>query len=198
MITSQKDRFRLKVYAPEAELQGEETMSPTVSIHHDDHMQGSKDAAIVLVEYGDYQCPYSKRAHAAVKDLQHRLGSQLCFVYRHFPLTGKHPYAELAAETAEAAGAQGAFWAMHDALFALQARFSPELIPALAERLGLSADQLCDDMLTRRFEDRVERQAASGTHLGVEETPTFFINGERHEGDSDELSLVSAIMRFVA
>lgn len=173
-------------------------MSPTVMIDHDDHMQGSKDAGIVLVEYGDYQCPYSRRAHAAVKDLRERLGDQLCFVYRHFPLTGKHPYAELAAETAEAAGAQGRFWEMHDALFELQSQFGPDLIPELAERLDLNEDLLREDMRERRFQDRVELLAAGGTHLGVEETPTFFINGERHEGDSDELSLVSAIMRFVA
>lgn len=173
-------------------------MSPTVMIHHDDHMQGYQDAAIVLVEYGDYQCPYSRRAHAAVKDLQARLGDQLCFVYRHFPLTGKHPYAELAAETAEAAGAQGRFWEMHDALFALQPQFGPDLISELAERVEVNEDVLRKDLLDRRFEDRVELLAAGGTHLGVEETPTFFINGERHEGDSDELSLVSAIMRFVA
>ena len=173
-------------------------MSPTVTIHHDDHMHGSRDAGIVLVEYGDYQCPYSRRAHAAVKDLQDRLGDQLCFVYRHFPLTFKHPYAELAAETAEAAGAQGRFWEMHDALFELQPQFGPDLIAELAERLELNEDLLREDMRERRFQDRVELLAAGGTHLGVEETPTFFINGERHEGDSDELSLVSAIMRFVA
>ena len=173
-------------------------MSPIVSIHPGDHMTGSSDAAIVLVAYGDYQCPYSRQAHVAVKDLQRRLGDQLCFVYRHFPLTGKHPYAELAAETAEAAGDQGRFWDMHDALFALQPQFCPDLIPALAERLDLSVEALCDDVVTRRFQARVEQIAAGGTHIGVEETPTFFINGERHAGDSDELSLVSAIMRFVA
>jgi protein-disulfide isomerase len=173
-------------------------MSPTVSIHHDDHMKGSRDAGIVLVEYGDYQCPYSRQAHAAVQDLQHRLGDQLCFVYRHFPLTGKHPYAELAAETAEAAGDQGKFWEMHDALFDLQSQFCPELIADLAEQLGLSSEAMREDMMTRRFQRRVERIAAGGTHIGVTETPTFFINGERHAGDSDELSLVSAIMRFVA
>jgi protein-disulfide isomerase len=173
-------------------------MNPTVSIHHDDHMKGSKDAAIVLLEYGDYQCPYSRQAHAAVKDLQRRLGSQLCFVYRHFPLTERHPFAELAAETAEAAGAQGKFWDMHDALFRLQPQFGPELIPALADRLGLDGIMLRADMLGRRFQDQVERVAAGGTHLGVVETPTFFINGERHTGQSDEISLVSAIMRFVA
>ena len=87
---------------------------------------------------------------------------------------------------------------MHDALFELQSQFGPDMIEELAERLDLSVDALREDMLTRRFQDRVERIAAGGTHIGVEETPTFFINGERHAGDSDELSLVSAIMRFVA
>jgi protein-disulfide isomerase len=173
-------------------------MNPSVSIHPDDHMKGSRDAAIVLVEYGDYQCPYCRLAHAAVKDLQRRLGDQLCFVYRHFPLTGKHQYAELAAEMAEAAGDQGRFWAMHDALFELQPQFGPHMVEELATRVDLSVEALREDMLTRRFQDRVERIAASGTHIGVEQTPTFFINGERHAGASDELSLVSAIMRFVA
>jgi protein-disulfide isomerase len=173
-------------------------MNPTVSIHHDDHMQGSKDAAIVLVEYGDYQCPYSRAAHASLKDLQRRLGSQLCFVYRHFPQTEKHPFAELAAEAAEAAAEQGKFWEMHNALFELQPQFGPDLIAELAERLEMSPEALAEDMRTRRFQKRVEQIAASGTHIGVEETPTFFINGERHEGDSDEVSLVTAMMRFVA
>jgi protein-disulfide isomerase len=173
-------------------------MSPSVSIHLDDHMKGSRDAPIVLVEYGDYQCPYSRRAHESVTDLQRRLGSQLCFVYRHFPQTEKHPFAELAAETAEAAGEQGMFWEMHDALFALQPQFGPDLIPELAERLDLGVEALLEDMRTRRFQDRVERIARGGTHIGVVETPTFFINGERHEGETDEISLVNAIMRFVA
>ena len=173
-------------------------MSPIVIIHPDEHIFGNQDAAIVLLEYGDYQCPASRRAHAAVKQLQRRLGAQLCFVYRHFPLTGTHPYAELAAETAEAAAVQGAFWAMHEALFEMQAQFTPALIPELADLLGLSVDEVRDDMLARRFQGRVEQIAAGGTHLGVVDTPTFFINGERHEGDADAVSLVSAIMRFVA
>jgi protein-disulfide isomerase len=173
-------------------------MSPTVSIHQGDHIKGSRNAGIILVEYGDYQCPYSARAHEAVKDLQQRLGSQLCFVYRHFPQTEKHPFAELAAEAAEAAADQGKFWEMHGALYELQPVFGPDMITDLAERLDMGVAALLDDLATRRFQDRVERIAAGGTRIGVVETPTFFINGERHEGDSDEISLVTAIMRFVA
>jgi protein-disulfide isomerase len=173
-------------------------MGPTVSIHQGDHIKGSRNAGIILVEYGDYQCPYSARAHEAVKDLQQRLGSQLCFVYRHFPQTEKHPFAELAAEAAEAAAEQGMFWEMHEALYELQPEFGPDLIPELAQRLDMGVEALMEDLRTRRFQNRVERIAAGGTRIGVVETPTFFINGERHEGDSDEVSLVTAIMRFVA
>ena len=173
-------------------------MPAAVSIHHDDHMIGSRDAAIVLVEYGDYQCPYCRRAHAAVKDLQRRLGKQLLFVYRHLPLTNMHPYAEMAAEAAEAAGVQGRFWDMHDALFALQPQFVPHLVADLADRMEIDHDQLLDDLKSRRFQPTVERMAAEGTHLGAAQTPTFFINGELHGGDSDEASLATAIMRWVA
>ena len=173
-------------------------MPAAVSIHLDDHLIGSRDAAIVLVEYGDYQCPYCRRAHAAVKDLQRRLGTQLLFVYRHFPLTNMHPYAEMAAEAAEAAGVQGRFWDMHDALFALQPQFGPHLVADLADRMGIDHDQLLDDLKSRRFQPTVERLAAEGTHLGATRTPTFFINGELHEGDSDEAALATAIMRCVA
>jgi protein-disulfide isomerase len=173
-------------------------MDSTVSIRHDDHMIGHRDAAIVLVEYGDYQCPYCRRAHAAVKDLQLRLGDQLLFVYRHFPLTNMHPYAEMAAEVAESAGVQGRFWDMHDALFDLQSQFGPHLVEDLASRLEIDHDQLLADLKSRRFQPVVERMAAQGTHLGAAQTPTFFINGEQHMGDSDEASLAEAIMRFVA
>jgi protein-disulfide isomerase len=173
-------------------------MPATVTIHRDDHMIGGRDAAIVLVEYGDYQCPYCRRAHAAVKDLQRRLGDQLLFVYRHFPLTNMHPYAEMAAETAEAAGVQGRFWDMHDALFELQPQFGPHLVEDLADMLEIDHNQLLTDLKSRRFQPVVERMAAEGTHLGAAQTPTFFINGEEHMGDSDEASLAEAIMRHVA
>lgn len=173
-------------------------MPATVSIQPDDHMIGSRDAAIVVIEYGDYQCPYCRRAHAAVKDLQRRLGEQMLFVYRHFPLTNLHPYAEMAAEAAEAAGVQGRFWDMHDALFELQPQFGPHLVEELAERLEIDHDALLADLRSRRFQPVVEKMAAEGTHLGAAQTPTFFINGEQHLGDSDEASLAEAIMRYVA
>lgn len=173
-------------------------MSLTVPISHDDHMLGSPDAAFTLVEYGDYQCPYSALANAAVKDLRVRLGEQLCFVYRHLPLTDKHPYAEMAAEAAEAAAAQGRFWDMHDALFEYQSQFSPSFLPVLAGLLELDVDRLCEDMKARRYQERVENDAAGATHNGAEETPTFFINGEKYSGETDEEALAVALISNVA
>ncbi|WP_426193691.1 DsbA family protein [Massilia sp. DWR3-1-1] len=173
-------------------------MPQSLLIQHDDHIRGSIDAAIVIVLYTDYQCPTCRAAHLAIKDLQKRLGTQLCTVLRHFPQTDRHPYAELAAECAEAAGAQGNFWAMHDALFALQASFEPAMLPALAERLGLDPDLLTEDVTRRAFRARVERSASGGTRLGVVSAPTLFINGQRYDGDIDEGAIVDALMRFVA
>lgn len=173
-------------------------MRQQLLIRHDDHISGSADAAIVMVLYNDYQCVACRAAHRALKDLQQRLGRQLCVVARHFPQSDRHPYAALAAECAEAAGAQGNFWAMHDALFALQKQFEPAMLPALAERLGLDADLLTEDVTRRAFRSKVEASASGGTHLGVVSAPTLFINGERYDGDIDEGAIVDAMMRFVA
>ena len=164
----------------------------------DDHIRGNPDAAIAIVLYADYQCPVCRSANRVLADLRQRLGRQLCTVARHFPQTDRHPYAELAAESAEAAGAQGNFWAMHDALFALQDRFEPAMLPALAERLGLDADLLTEDVTRRAFRGKVEDSVSGGTRLGVVSAPTLFINGVRYEGDIDEGAIVDALMRFVA
>jgi NhaA family Na+:H+ antiporter len=173
-------------------------MSLPIEIHRHDHVLGGADASFTLIEYGDYQCPYSARAHGAVEDLRARLGSRLRFVYRHLPLTARHPYADMAAEAAEAAGAQGRFWEMHDALFRHQAQLSPFFLLELAARLELDVDQLSDDLRSGRFRERVERDAREATHVGACETPAFFIHGELHEGETDEASLATALIAHVA
>ncbi len=173
-------------------------MPQSLFIQPDDHIRGSLDAAIVMVLYNDYQCATCRKAHLALNDLQKRLGQQLCVVARHFPQTDRHPYAALAAECAEAAGAQGSFWAMHDALFSLQESFEPAMLPALAERLGLDADLLTEDVTQRAFRLKVESSASGGTRLGVLTAPALFINGERYDGEIDEGEIVDALMRFVA
>lgn len=173
-------------------------MPPSPFLQHDDHIRGNPQAAIAIVLYADYQCPACRSAHLALSDLHQRLGRQLCTVARHFPQTDRHPYAELAAESAEAAAVQGNFWGMHDALFALQHSFEPAMLPALAARLGLDADLLMEDVTQRAFRARVENSASGGTRLGVVSAPTLFINGVLYEGDIDEGAIVDALMRFVA
>ena len=168
-------------------------MSLLVPVGPDDHIQGSETAPLTLVEYGDYQCPYCAAAHVNVRLVQDQLGPRLRFVFRNFPLTQVHPLAELAAEAAEAAGAQGKFWQMHDALYENQPALSPELIVALAQGLGLDMERFNEDLASGRFRERVKRDFMGGVRSGVAGTPTFFINGERYEGGWDEASLLNVL-----
>jgi protein-disulfide isomerase len=148
-----------------------------------DHVRGPSDAAITLVEYGDYECPHCGRAYPAVKAIQEQLGDKLRFVFRNFPLAQLHPHAELAAETAEAAAAQGKFWEMHGALFEHQRAFELEDLVGYASQLGLDAKRIVHDLERRVHRARVEEDFISGARSGVNGTPTFFINGVRFDGD---------------
>jgi protein-disulfide isomerase len=168
-------------------------MSLLVPVGPDDHIQGPETAPLTLVEYGDYQCPYCAAAYVNVRLVQDQLGPRLRFVFRNFPLTQVHPLAELAAEAAEAAGSQGKFWEMHDALYENQPALSPELIAALAQGLGLDMERFNEDLASGRFRERVKRDFMGGVRSGVAGTPTFFINGERYEGGWDEASLLNVL-----
>lgn len=168
-------------------------MNPAADIRSDDHIMGKQDAEVIVIQYGDYQCPYTARAHGILSGLREQMGDSLCLVYRHLPLSHLHPAAELAAEAAEGAAAQGKFWEMHAALFDNQAQLSAAMLPQLADGLGLDSGRLDDDLAERRYRARVQADAAQGAELGASQTPTFFINGERHQGDSDQASLEAAI-----
>jgi protein-disulfide isomerase len=158
-----------------------------------DHIAGPRDAPVTLVEYGDFQCPYCGKAYQEMKRLQQMLGDQLCFVFRHFPLTQLHPDALQAAEAAEAAGVQGRFWEMHDLLFENQdALDEPDLV-SYAEELGLDLDRFTRDLEEHRFVERIERDLIEGTRSGVHGTPTFFLNGFRHEGGYTAEALLDEI-----
>src|SRR2546423_12240032 len=113
----------------------------TLPVSQRDHQQGPETAPVTLVEYGDYECPYCGEAHPIVKELQRRLGDRLRFVFRNFPLTNAHPHAEHAAETAEAAGAQGKFWEMHDYLYEHQRALDDEHLETYAGTLGLDVER---------------------------------------------------------
>jgi protein-disulfide isomerase len=173
-------------------------MNLVIPVSKDDHIAGAETAPVTLVEYGDYQCSYCAAAYGIIQMAQAQLGLLLRFVFRNFPLTEMHPQAELAAEAAEAAAAQGKFWKMHDALYENQPILSAELIEALAQELGLDIERFESDLASGRFRERVKRDVTGGIRSKVEGTPTFFINGERYDGnweDSywDVSSLVSAL-----
>ncbi len=168
-------------------------MSLDVPVGPEDHIQGPENAPLTLVEYADYECPYCGDANVVVKRLQDELGPRLRFVFRNFPLTQVHQYAELAAEAAEAAGAQRRFWEMHDRLYENQASLSPELIGAAAQGLGLDMERFKKDLASGQFRERVKNDFMGGIRSGVPGTPTFFINGERHDGAPDEVSLLGAL-----
>ena len=153
-----------------------------VPVNANDHIQGNADAGWTLVEYGDYECPVCGQAYPIVKQLQERLGGQLLFVFRNFPLSEIHPSAEHAAEAAEFAAAYGRFWEMHDVLFENQERLEDEALIGLAAQIGLSAPKLRRSLASDIYRGRIERDFRGGIRSGVNGTPTFFINGARHDG----------------
>jgi protein-disulfide isomerase len=166
----------------------------SVPVGAKDHRQGDPGAPCTLVEYGDYQCPSCGQAYPIVKRVQKHYGKRLSFVFRNFPLTQMHPFAEPAAETAEFAAANGKFWGMHDLIYENQARLGDdELFPELAKQLHLAPAKLLEALESKEFEPRVKADFSSGVRSGVNGTPTFFINGQRHDGPYDFESLVEAI-----
>jgi protein-disulfide isomerase len=158
-----------------------------------DHSEGPQDAPVTLVEYGDYQCPYCGQAYPIVKAIQKAFGKKLRFVFRNFPLGEMHPHAESAAETAEFAGANGKFWQMHDALYENQEQLGGELYLELAQSLGLSGAALRKALEDGTYRERVRADFMGGVKSGVNGTPSFFINGRRHDASFDFETLSAAI-----
>lgn len=168
-------------------------MSLTPPVNERDHAAGPPTAPLTLVEYGDLECPYCRQAFPIVKQLQQQLGKDLRFVFRHFPLTKVHAHAQHAAEAAEAAGAQGAFWQMHDRLFERQFALDDEHLIEYATELGLDADRLGGALAAGSYRGKVRDDFRGGVQSGVNGTPTFFINGVRHQGGYDLDTLLTAL-----
>jgi protein-disulfide isomerase len=167
-------------------------LTPPVSAQ--DHTAGPDDAPVTLVEYGDFECPYCGMAHPIVQAAQRDLGSQLRFVFRHFPLAEAHPHARLAAQAAEAAGAQGRFWEMHDTLFEHQDALDVEDLVGYAESLGLDSAQFARDLESGTYAKKVRDDFRSGVRSGVNGTPTFFVNGNRYDGSwANENAFIGAL-----
>jgi protein-disulfide isomerase len=160
-----------------------------------DHALGPATAPVTLVEYGDFECPHCGAAHPIVQQLLEKLGDEIRFVFRNFPIASIHPHATQAAEAAEAAGAQGRFWEMHDALFENQTALGDRELVSYAEAVGVKAPQFVRDLSSHVYAARVHEDFMGGVRSGVNGTPTFFINGYRHDDSFDLATLSKAIKR---
>jgi len=157
-------------------------------------MRGQPNAAITLVQYGDYECPYTRLSRHSIHQLQREFPDSLRFVFRHFPLEEIHRHARAAASAAEAAAAQTDFWTMHEYLFEHQQALADGDLKRYASELGLDTDRFDHDRRSPEIEERIDRDVASGEQSGVQGTPTFYVNGIRHDGGYDLESLRSAII----
>ena len=158
-----------------------------------DHIRGAEDAPVTLVEYGDYECPYCGQAEVVVRELLQSFGDDVRYVWRHLPLNDVHNHAQMAAEAAEAAGAQAAFWEMHDSLLDHQDELTPRDLVRRAEELGLDVDRFHDELVRHEYAGRVADDVGSADASGVAGTPSFFINGMRHRGAYDVNTLSEAV-----
>jgi protein-disulfide isomerase len=162
-----------------------------------DHVRGPANAPVTLVQYGDYECPYSGAAFPIIKDIQSRMNDDLRFVFRNFPIDS-HPHAQQAAEAAEAAGRRGKFWEMHDLLYENQRHLRDEDLRGYAENLGLDVELIAKELDEHLHATRVHDDFLSGVRSGVNGTPTFYINGVKHDGAYEMETLLAALERAAA
>lgn len=174
-------------------MSDDEVARLTLPVGARDHLEGRADAPVTLVEYGDYECPHCGRAYPIVKEVQRRLGANLRFVFRNFPLTESHPHAQHAAEAAEGAATHGRFWEMHDALFEHQQALDDAHLVRYAEALGIDGAAFAQALRADEQKARVREDFMSGVRSGVNGTPTFFINGLRFDDSWDPDTLTEAL-----
>ncbi|MBD3885621.1 DsbA family protein [Phormidium tenue FACHB-886] len=167
-----------------------------------DHRQGSLNAKVVLVEYGDYQCPQCGELYALIQKIQQQLdtvflkGNDFCFIFRHFPQPQIHPQAQKAAAAAKAAAAQGQFWQMHEILLQHQQNLGDGYLAEYADNLGLDVTQFVRDIARKVYVDLIKQDITSGMHSGVISTPTLFINGVRYKKALELEPLLTEIVKF--
>ncbi len=159
-----------------------------------DHIQGPLNAPLTLVQYGDFQCPYCGAAYPEVKKVEKQLGAKLRFVFRNFPLTRIHEFALDAAEAAEAAAAQGKFWEIHDFLYEHQSTLGdPNVALDFARKLGLDVQRFQRELSQHKYQSRIKEDFSGGIRSGVNGTPTFYVNGIRHDGAPIATEIVEAL-----
>jgi protein-disulfide isomerase len=175
------------------------TLKPPVG--PEDHSHGRSHAAIVLVEYGDYECPHCGRAYRVLQHVLQELGEDVRFVFRNFPLTEVHPHAEAAAEAAESVAVRGgeeAFWTMHDLIYENQDALQHDDLIEYAQAAGVGPLEVADDLASGAMRERVRRDFRSGGRSGVNGTPTFFVNGRRFDGNwSDPAAFAAALQEVL-
>jgi protein-disulfide isomerase len=170
----------------------------TLPVGKRDHIQGTDEAPVTLVEYGDYECPYCGQAYPIIKNIQKAVGGKLRFVFRNFPITQIHPHAQYAAEAAEAAGSQDKFWEMHDWLYEHQAELDDNNLKKHASAIGIEDIRRFEDELSGHvYAGRVREDFMSGIRGGVNGTPTFYINGRRYDDSWDEETLLASIQELI-
>lgn len=153
-----------------------------IPISSNDHVQGNPETArIVLVEYGDYQCPHCKHAFPLVKRFVEEYGDDVAFVFRNFPLTDSHEFAMAAATIAEASGNQSKFWEMHDLIYENQDQLSNEMLKECVKSLQLDFNKIENDINTGNIQDKIENDFEGGVRSGVNGTPSFFVNDQKWE-----------------
>jgi protein-disulfide isomerase len=166
-------------------------------VNENDHVRGPYNASVELVEYGDYQCPHCGAAYPVIKAIEKAYGGNLKFVFRNFPLSEAHPYAEFAAITAEAAGRQEKYWQMHDMIYEHQPELSVEALFDFAQELKLNMKKFEMDIEDREIAEKVEADFESGVRSGVNGTPSFFINGLKYNGFYDFESIAGTIESLI-
>lgn len=169
-----------------------------IAVGSSDHITGPEAAPVTLVEYGDFECGYCGAAYPIVKEIQRRLGDQLRFVFRHFPLTTVHPHAQNAAEASEAAAVHGRFWPMHDILFEHQTALGDDDLFRYGVAVGLPETRFATEVIRHVHAERVREDMMGGVRSGVNGTPSFFINGVRHDGSYDLPTLLGAVEARIA
>jgi protein-disulfide isomerase len=157
-----------------------EFSAPVVT--QDDHVRGPEDAPVTVVEYGDYECPYCRGAFRDVEEMLEEYRGKIRFVFRNFPIQQVHPHAEQAAEAAEAAAAQGKFWEMYELLLQPYAHLDTDTLVSYAELIGLDIPRFREDVTEQRYARKIEGDVQEGLRNGVNQTPKFYVNGQRVDG----------------
>ncbi len=174
----------------------EDFTAPQVT--EDDHIRGPVDAPVTILEYGDYECPYCRGAFRDVHRLLDQHPTLIRFVFRNFPISQLHPHAEDAAEAAEAAAAQGKFWEMYELLLQPYSHLDGDSLVTYAEVLGLDIPAFRRDLTDHAYAARIERDVQEGIRNGVNQTPKFYVNGERVDGKVPLENLAELVQRAVA